>query len=76
MNRAACKREDPELFFPISYTAGFAPQIAQARAVCRPCPVRSECLEGALERAEADGIWAGLTPAERRTLRTETAVTS
>lgn len=37
--------------------------IATARAICRDCPVKKECLEYALEFPPADmhGVWAGLT---------------
>lgn len=33
--------------------------IARAKHVCAPCPVRRSCLEGALERREACGVWGG-----------------
>jgi WhiB family redox-sensing transcriptional regulator len=33
--------------------------IARAKAFCRACPVRSECLEGALARREPWGVWGG-----------------
>jgi hypothetical protein len=37
--------------------------IAEARAICKSCPVQSKCLEYALEFPAADmhGVWAGLT---------------
>lgn len=36
-----------------------------AKAVCRGCPVRSECLAYALAARERAGVWGGLTPDER-----------
>lgn len=33
--------------------------IARAKAICARCPVREECLEGALERREPAGVWGG-----------------
>jgi WhiB family redox-sensing transcriptional regulator len=30
-----------------------------AKAVCQSCPVRLECLDGAVERREQTGIWGG-----------------
>lgn len=33
--------------------------IELAKSRCRPCPVRYECLTGALERAEPWGVWGG-----------------
>jgi WhiB family redox-sensing transcriptional regulator len=37
--------------------------IAQARIICKSCPVKETCLEYALEFPAADmhGVWAGLT---------------
>lgn len=32
----------------------------QAIAVCMTCPVRTECLEFAIDNAQSMGIWAGL----------------
>lgn len=68
-HRAACRNEDPELFFPLGYGNEFTEQIDQAKAVCRECPVRDACLNAALEEAERYGFWGGLTPDERRQLR-------
>lgn len=67
--RAACRNEDPELFFPLGYGSEFAEQIDQAKAVCARCPVRDVCLNAALDQAENHGYWGGLTPDERRHLR-------
>jgi WhiB family redox-sensing transcriptional regulator len=61
----ACRWVDPELFFPIS-DADADP----AKRVCAACGVRDRCLEHALATREADGIWGGLTPAERRAMVT------
>lgn len=41
------------------------------KAVCTGCPVRSQCLDYALENGEAFGIWGGLTAKQRRKLRRE-----
>ena len=68
-HRAACRDEDPELFFPLSEMGPGARQTAQAKAVCARCPVRAECLEYALDNALDHGIYGGMTEAERRTLR-------
>ena len=46
--------EDPELFFAES------PQdVEAAKALCRGCRARPDCLEGALERREPWGVWGG-----------------
>ncbi|EGX60135.1 hypothetical protein SZN_09441 [Streptomyces zinciresistens K42] len=41
---------------------------AEARAVCQSCPVRAECLHDALVQDTPNGLWGGLTHAERRAL--------
>ncbi|KOT54116.1 MULTISPECIES: WhiB family transcriptional regulator [Streptomyces] len=67
--QAACLDEDPELFFPVGVTGPAAQQQADAKAVCRQCPVTSECLEWALETGQNYGIWGGTDEEERRKLR-------
>jgi WhiB family transcriptional regulator, redox-sensing transcriptional regulator len=69
MSRGACRREDPELFFPVELT-GPAPleRISAATAVCGRCPVCLSCLSHAIMTGQ-DGIWGGTTEAERRTMR-------
>ncbi len=34
-------------------------QVEAAKALCVPCPLREQCLAGALERAEPWGVWGG-----------------
>lgn len=49
-----CREQDPEVFFAES------PQdVEYAKAVCRDCPVRPQCLAAALERREPWGVWGG-----------------
>jgi WhiB family transcriptional regulator, redox-sensing transcriptional regulator len=65
-DRAACAGMDPDLFFPADNDFGVA------RAVCSGCPVRVECLEDALrypKLADQWGMFAGLLPSERDTIR-------
>ena len=49
-----CRRTDPELFFAESPA-----DVEQAKALCVDCPVRQECLAGALDRREPWGVWGG-----------------
>lgn len=69
VQRARCKDEDPELFFPIGTTGPAAEQIERARAVCQGCPVRGECLEWALATGQDAGVWGATSEDERRAMR-------
>ncbi|WP_311202682.1 WhiB family transcriptional regulator [Actinophytocola gossypii] len=69
---AACRDDDPELFFPISEVGPGARQTAQAKAVCARCPVRTQCLEYALDNGLSHGIFGGMTESDRRTLARRT----
>ncbi|MFD9112131.1 WhiB family transcriptional regulator [Streptomyces bottropensis] len=66
---AACRFEDPELFFPIGEDGLSRGQIEQARAVCNRCPVMTACGSWALRSGEHEGVWGAMTPGERRALR-------
>jgi len=70
MSRGACRREDPELFFPIS--DGAAHLVAAAKAVCQACSVRASCLAFAVETRQ-DGVWGGTTSDERHAMRHQAA---
>lgn len=61
---AVCLGVDPDLFFPERGAS-----TDEARAVCAPCPVRTECLEFALANYETHGIWGGKSERERRRIR-------
>ncbi len=69
---AACAGMDddrPNLFFPVGTSGPARDQIAKAKAVCRPCPVRVACLRWSEESGAEFGIFGGLTEMERRALR-------
>lgn len=72
-HRAACRDEEPELFFPIGNTGPALLQIEEARGVCRRCPVMDQCLQWALETRQEDGVWGGLSEDERRAMRRRAA---
>ena len=69
MDRGTCQTAEPELFFPVSATGPATAQVAAAKAVCRGCPVRAECLRYAMQTAQDHGIWGGTTDEERRVAR-------
>ena len=49
-----CRKFDPDLWF-----ADVPAELELAKALCGECPVRVECLSGAVERAEPWGVWGG-----------------
>jgi len=69
MDRGACRSAEPELFFPLSAAGPAVAQVAAAKAICRGCPVRAECLDYAMQTAQDHGIWGGTTEEERRLAR-------
>ncbi|MFM7534397.1 MAG: WhiB family transcriptional regulator [Acidimicrobiales bacterium] len=68
-DEANCLGVDPDLFFPERGAS-----TREAKAVCRACAVRSECLEFALANGEKFGIWGGLSERERRRIRRQRAL--
>ena len=70
-HQAACRDEDPELFFPIGNTGPALVQIEDAKAVCRSCDVVEDCLRWALESGQ--DVWGGLSEDERRALKRRNA---
>lgn len=67
--RGACHGMDVEdadaVFFPGPRDHA---EIAEAKELCGWCPVRRDCLDFALENVLKEGLWGGLTEAERRPL--------
>lgn len=61
MLRALCRGASPNEFFPSDGVG-----VDAARRVCEPCPVKSECLEYALEYRIEHGVWGGASERERR----------
>ena len=53
-DRLPCRVNNPELWFAESPS-----DVEHAKALCLDCPVRTLCLDGALERGEPWGVWGG-----------------
>lgn len=68
-HRAACRDEDPELFFPIGTSGPALLQVEEAKKVCQRCDVSDMCLQWALDSGQAAGVWGGLSEDERRALK-------
>lgn len=73
-HHAACRDQDPELFFPIGTTGPALTQLDQAKAVCRRCKVRETCLTSAMHNDQDSGVWGGLSDDERRALKRRAGV--
>ena len=52
--QAACRDLDTTLFFSDDLD-----EISAAKRICLACPVRTRCLDAAVERGEQYGIWGG-----------------
>lgn len=59
---AACRSEDPDLMYP---NPTDVLGIADAKQVCRTCPVLWDCRGWALQLPELYGVWGGLSEADR-----------
>lgn len=68
-HKSICRDEDPELYYPIGTSGPALLQIEQAKATCRRCPVKDECLQFALDAGIDTGIWGGLSEEERRAVK-------
>ncbi|MCL6421984.1 WhiB family transcriptional regulator [Brachybacterium sp. JHP9] len=62
----ACVPDDPTPVLPCQsaqvaslYFSERPAELESAKSLCGPCPLRAECLEGALRRAEPWGVWGG-----------------
>ncbi|HXH35021.1 MAG TPA: WhiB family transcriptional regulator [Plantibacter sp.] len=64
VSQAACRTLDTRMFFPEQ-----GKPAGPAKAVCRGCEVREECLAFAMRGPERFGIFGGLSEKERRRIR-------
>ncbi len=65
---SACSTTDADLWFPEGNDA--LSVYAQARKICRRCPVAAPCLMLGMEPGNIDhGMFGGHTPRERQRLR-------
>jgi WhiB family redox-sensing transcriptional regulator len=63
INDAACRGKPIDWFYPDAEAGQAHPE---AKALCKECPVRAECLGAALYRDDGHGLWGGLSPGARR----------
>ncbi|MFJ6493497.1 WhiB family transcriptional regulator [Streptomyces californicus] len=70
---AACRDEDPDLFFPTGTNGPALVQAEEAKAVCRRrCPVMDACLAWALDNG-VQGVWGGTDEEDRRRIHRRAA---
>lgn len=60
---ALCAEVDADMFFPER-----GESTEPAKAVCRRCEVRPECLRDALRYSRESGVWGGMSEQQRRRL--------
>jgi WhiB family redox-sensing transcriptional regulator len=60
-DEANCKGSDADLFFP---ERGASTRVA--KAICRECRVREQCLDFAVTVKAKFGIWGGMNERNRR----------
>ena len=63
LESAVCAQTDLTLFFSDPCDTATT---AKAKSVCRPCPVRADCLAWSIETASWAGVFGGFTEDERR----------
>ena len=69
--KAACRGPQSAAFFPPSHAERKDEKLQReerAKAICRTCVVRRECLDYAIRIREPHGIWGGLNELERKGL--------
>ena len=69
--RAECRGPHSGLYFPPSTferKEDKEDREDKAKAICRGCAVRRDCLDYAIRIREPHGIWGGTTELERRVL--------
>lgn len=68
-DQARCVGADPELFFPAPSVNAF-----WAKRICAECPVRTECLQWALEVGDDDAVLGGTSARQRRGMKPATQI--
>lgn len=64
-DKAGCQGSDTRLFYPEQQM--MVP--LKVKQICYSCPVRSACLYEAISRNDKHGMWGGVTPKGRRSIR-------
>jgi WhiB family redox-sensing transcriptional regulator len=68
-----CAEIGGDLWFPEKEDGAGTREQAIAKAICRQCPHQIECAEWGIKH-ENHGIWGGLVPRERLTIRSSRGI--
>jgi WhiB family redox-sensing transcriptional regulator len=68
LTKANCEGEDTNIFFSDDNGHHDPENLKQARAFCKGCEIRFDCLQYAIDEKIVDGVWGGLLWSERRKL--------
>lgn len=73
MKEGNCRRQPwlQPLFFAFGNTLEGKRDVQEAKSICRDCPIKQECGDYALDNAPVEGIWGGMTLADRQLIRSE-----
>lgn len=67
---ASCSGMHPTFFPPDSASSTEVRKTeAEAKEICRQCPVTAACRQFAIDNRELHGVWGGLNPIELRAAR-------
>lgn len=67
--KAACRGQDPEVFFPDQANTSDTKDVDRAKQFCASCRVTLDCLKFALLTNATEGVWGGLDEQERDDLQ-------
>lgn len=65
---AACREEDPEIFFASTLTTEGRATVRHAKTICWKCPSKLNCGAWALDTEQPFGVFGGMTVGERRAI--------
>ena len=69
-----CRQVDPEIYFPDTFNGVTRRTRKLMDGMCKSgCAMREQCLDWALKH-EAEGYWAGTSPADRERMRRQKGI--
>ena len=71
MRHRNCSKAETNVFFS---DPDKVEEVRAAKAICRECKVRKECLAFAITHREKGGVWGGMSEKDRRALAIDNAL--